>query len=130
MTDTKKLREGIERVGTADTGLLNIPLYNVEVTEALMREAADEIEALRCVVSAMPASVLSERKRQDAKWGEQNHLAATWLVILGEEFGEVCQATLEMDWNKYREEMVQVAAVAVAAIESHDRALGSPEKPL
>lgn len=75
--------------------------------------------------SGLP-SVLAERQRQDAKWGEQNHPPGTWLVILMEEVGEASQAVLEMDWNSYREEMVQVAAVALAAVESCDRALGVP----
>jgi NTP pyrophosphatase (non-canonical NTP hydrolase) len=71
--------------------------------------------------SGLPA-VLAERKRQDAKWGVQNHRPELWLVILMEEVGEASEATLEMDWNAYREEMVQVAAVALAAVESCDRA--------
>lgn len=72
------------------------------------------------------AAVMAERNRQDAKWGIQNHAPHIWLVILGEEFGEASKATLEMDWNAYRSEMVQVAAVAVAAIEACDRELGVP----
>ena len=75
------------------------------------------------------SSVIHERERQEAKWGEQNHKPETWLVILGEEVGEACEATLEMDWNAYRAEMVQVAAVAVAAVEACDRALGVPPSP-
>ena len=79
--------------------------------------------------SGLP-SVLAERKRQDAKWGEQNHPPGTWLVILMEEVGEASEATLEMDWNSYRDEMVQVAAVALAAVESCDRSLGIPPNAL
>lgn len=75
--------------------------------------------------------VLAERLRQDAKWGEQNHKPEWWLAILGEEYGEACQAALEAHFkgyarhgklDDYRTELVQVAAVAVAAIESLDRA--------
>lgn len=29
--------------------------------------------------------IKNERKRQDAKWGEQNHNVFVWLSILGEE---------------------------------------------
>ena len=67
--------------------------------------------------------VAKERQRQDAKWGVQRHNPLTWLAILGEEVGEVNKAVLENIFSKkglenYREELIQVAAVAVAAIES------------
>jgi len=62
-----------------------------------------------------------ERKRQDEKWGEQNHDPLVWRAILGEESGEADKAILEGSALRYREEMVHVAAVAIAAIESLDR---------
>jgi len=47
-----------------------------------------------------------------------------WLLILGEEYGEACQAILDHSqlepWS-YRYELVQCAAVALAAIEAFDR---------
>ncbi len=58
--------------------------------------------------------------KQRAKWGEQNHLPYTWIVILGEEFGEVCQAALKGDSENYREELIHVLAVAVAQLECWD----------
>lgn len=66
--------------------------------------------------------VLDERIKQERKWGPQNHDPLKWNAILGEEFGEVSKAILEKDMNNYREELIQVAAVAIAAIESLDRA--------
>lgn len=68
----------------------------------------------------------AERCIQDARWGRQDHAALFWLSILGEEFGEVCRAAYEAtrngaDWAKYRAELIQVAAVAVAQIEALDR---------
>lgn len=74
--------------------------------------------------------IYSERVRQDEKWGQQDHAPAEWLMILGEEVGEVNKAALETffkykdadnDYSKYREELIQVAAVAVAMIECLDR---------
>jgi len=93
--------------------------------------------------------IRAERKRQDEKWGEQNHpMLGTnagdltrddlkkvleelkkmnetemknWLNILDE---EVCEAFLETEPEKQREEMLQVAAVAVAIIECLDRRMG------
>lgn len=71
--------------------------------------------------------ISQERKRQDAKWGIQNHSPMIWCPILTEEVGEVNKAALEHhfkdsnDLKEYREELIQVAAVAVAMIESLDR---------
>ncbi|WP_339095631.1 hypothetical protein ACINK0_00270 [Deinococcus sp. VB343] len=73
------------------------------------------------------AEVLQERERQQAKWGEQDHDPAVWLMILGEEVGEVNNAALEHlmgnlpDLSAYREELIQVAAVAVQAVENLDK---------
>ena len=75
-------------------------------------------------------AVLTERQRQDAKWGEQNHPNEWWLAILGEEFGELSQAVLETHFKNgsdkggienIRREAIQVAAVAIAMIECIDR---------
>lgn len=65
--------------------------------------------------------VIAERVAQDAKWGEQNHDPYKWLAILSEEVGEVAEAMLKGSRGNYRDEMVQVAAVAVAAVECLDR---------
>ncbi len=78
--------------------------------------------------------VLAERIKQDAQWGEQNHNPAEWCMILGEEVGEVNRAALEHRFEtldekdlvrlrcmRIRDELIQVAAVAVAMVESLDR---------
>lgn len=72
-------------------------------------------------------SILAERKRQDAKWGEQNHDPFTYLAILQEEAGEFAQAALHDRFGgpaaaKLREEAVHTAAVAMAIVECLDRA--------
>jgi hypothetical protein len=74
------------------------------------------------------AVVLNEREKQDKKWGEQNHDIATWLEILGEEYGEICKADLEYKFssnsindsglkNQILEEIIQTTAVGLAMIE-------------
>lgn len=65
--------------------------------------------------------IIDERIRQESKWGQQNHPSFKYLAILGEEVGEVNKAALERDWDNYREELIQVAAVAMAMVESYDR---------
>lgn len=71
--------------------------------------------------------IKAERQKQDAKWGEQNHKPIEWIAILTEEVGEASKAALEAHFrdvtilSEYRKELIQVAAVAVAMIESLDR---------
>ncbi len=69
----------------------------------------------------------AERKKQEEKWGQQDHDPFYFLAILGEEVGEVNKAAVDAvkdegnAWGSYREELIQVSAVAVAMIESIDR---------
>lgn len=46
-------------------------------------------------------------------------------VILGEEFGDVCRAVEDNNPRNLREELIQVAAVAVAWIEKLDKQRGA-----
>ena len=73
-------------------------------------------------IEAVLSEVFAERLSQYEKFREQNHSAPFWLSILGEEFGEVCRAVCENDGANYREELVQLAAVAVQMVEAYDRA--------
>lgn len=65
--------------------------------------------------------VIDEMRRQNEKWGEQNHAPLMWLSILGEEYGEACKAVIESNIDEYRKELVQVAAVVFQMIECLDR---------
>jgi NTP pyrophosphatase (non-canonical NTP hydrolase) len=71
--------------------------------------------------AAVLQAVAIERIRQDTKWGEQNHSPFGWIAILTEEVGEAAKAALEGYASQYRDELIQVAAVAVAAVESLSR---------
>jgi len=75
-------------------------------------------------------AILAERERQDKKWGEQNHVPPIWLGILGEEFGELCEAVNETGFNygtelggyeNMKREAIQVAAVAIGFLECLER---------
>lgn len=74
------------------------------------------------------AEILNERTLQDAKFGPvcgRDYGAYTWMAVLSEEVGEVAQAILKRGYeggesNSIREELIQVAAVAVAMIEAFD----------
>lgn len=69
-----------------------------------------------------------ERENQNDKWGDQNHTLPEWCTILGEEFGELCEAVNEtVLYNADKperagienilKECVHVSAVAVQILE-------------
>lgn len=74
--------------------------------------------------------VRMERRRQDGKWGIQDHNFSDWMSILGEEYGEACHENNELhvlpvdipeqDREVLEErlytELKETAAVAVAAM--------------
>lgn len=69
-------------------------------------------------------AIIAERERQDAKWGQQDHIASVWGCIIGEEAGEVCKAINEYGFAPTSEnidavfiESVQTAACCVALCE-------------
>lgn len=73
--------------------------------------------------------VIKERERQKSLWGEKSdNLPYEWMSILGEEFGELCEAINESCFKKKKhkelggkenivKEAVQIAAVAIAIAE-------------
>ena len=73
------------------------------------------------------ADVVAEMERQDVKWGSDRDLSPfIWASILGEEVGEFNQAILHDYYGgKFagtsRDELVQIAAVALQIIEYYDR---------
>jgi|GEM_PF-3437339 len=80
-------------------------------------------------------AVVRERQAQDQRFGKQNYDAAHWLPILAKEFGEVskevCDCTFPssevaevMAIGKLQNELIQVAAVAIAWAESIQRSQG------
>ena len=69
--------------------------------------------------------VLDERRRQDAQWGgpehDDEHVASDWLTYIRHQADHAkVQARVDNPAG-YRERLVKIAALAVAAIESHDR---------
>lgn len=76
----------------------------------------------QATLAATLNDVIAERARQDAKWGADRRLGrGAWHLILSEEVGEVAKAALERDPG-LRDELIQVAAVAIAWAEAIDRA--------
>jgi NTP pyrophosphatase (non-canonical NTP hydrolase) len=105
-----------------------------DVYEPDRERVREEIERFREEIPKLIAldqafsSISQERRRQDEKWGEQNHPDPVWLAILTEEVGEAAQEVLTKEFGdaakghgSLREELVHVAAVAAAWIECLDR---------
>lgn len=76
------------------------------------------------------AAIKNERDRQDKLWGEQNHQPPIWIGILGEEYGEFCQAVNETvfdngsdkgGYENMKTEAIHVAAVAIGFLECLER---------
>lgn len=74
-------------------------------------------------------TVEAELDRQLAKWGEQDHSGHEWYAIIGEEVGEVGKGLNENDLENYRDELIDVIACCVRALEnSETRFIDSPVK--
>jgi hypothetical protein len=75
--------------------------------------------------SSVFAEIAAERVRQNAQWGGPEHDDAhgpiDWLQCIDYQHS---RATV----SDYRERMVKIAALAVAAIESHDRVMARGDK--
>lgn len=77
--------------------------------------------------------VVQERQRQLESWGDQSNTPLfEWMSILGEEYGELCEAVNETCFQHPKhpdrggreniiKEAVQVAAVAIAIAEAVQR---------
>lgn len=125
-------RDALGRLVSGRNARLNWPTRDDD-DDFLIAEALDYLEKWR---GSAISSVITERTRQDAKWGEQNHDPTVWMGILMEEVGELAQAVNETWFDNgeaerakggylnMRAEAVQVAAVAVALVECLDRRHG------
>lgn len=82
----------------------------------------------KAIQSQAVAAVLTERNRQDQKWGQQDNDPFIYLAVLVEEVGELSQAILHTRFGGHaaaglRTEAIHTAAVALALLECLDRGL-------
>lgn len=92
-------------------------VIELNMANCKMARARAEIHMKSGVTDALIAEMVS----QDFKWGADRNLEPLfWNAILGEEVGEVSKAILENDPN-LRNELIQVAAVAMQWVECIDR---------
>lgn len=78
------------------------------------------------------AAIAAERKYQDAKWGgsehDSQHRTWDWLKFIREELREADDAAGRADTKSMKAELVQVAALCVAAIEHVNDYNGIPKR--
>ena len=88
------------------------------------------MESTRKNINRVRALMLIAQRRYEqlGKWGEQEHTWSEWATILGEEYGELCEAINETVLNNATKpelgglanmvnEVVDVAAVALQMLE-------------
>ena len=67
--------------------------------------------------------ILAEREYQDHKWGgpdhDDDHLGHDWMSYITKHLGKAMSCP--WDGKKFRDQMVKVASLAVAAAEWYDR---------
>jgi hypothetical protein len=69
--------------------------------------------------------ILHERERQDDRWGgadhDRNHTVSDWKRLILEHLDKANQAAYKGDLRRARERFIEVAALAVAAVEMLDK---------
>ena len=85
---------------------------------AMTATAVSRCYAGKCDVtdttSAILDSLRAEMERQEEIHGSDSHQPLYWHAILGEEMGEVARALVEYNLAACRQELIQVAASAIA----------------
>lgn len=86
-----------------------------------MTNTAPGIEQSEEIREWLWIEMTAERKRQDRKWGEQNHADDYWLGIVMEEIGEVAKAVIERKDDELTDEIIQSMAVLCSWMEARNR---------
>ncbi len=98
----------------------------VEATrlDGLLKQTRADLAA---VATPPILQVMAERLRQNEQWGGPNHddkhNSKDWLRFIADHSDRARRAVnlKQPDWDEHRKQLVEIAALAVAAIEAHDR---------
>ena len=70
-------------------------------------------------------AIFDERWKQDRQWGgpdhDDGHRVNDWVALITRHAGLAVEDGGDDDRSRFRRQMIRVAALAVAAIEAHDR---------
>lgn len=99
----------------------------VKVDDTMLDEIRGQLDEGERII----LDVARERMRQDEQWGgsrhDDTHHAGEWLQYIGKQQVLAVNETIAdddlrlVDPQGYRERLVKIAALAVAALQSHDR---------
>lgn len=99
---------------------IHCDMVAANLNEAL---AATPAQPSRAQIVQIIAEIADERGRQDKKWGgpqrDDGHLETDWIEYISEHAHRA-------ERGIFRKQMIRVAALAIAAIESHDRLAAQP----
>lgn len=78
-----------------------------------------------CIPLTLIQELCDERERQDAQWGgpihDDQHSAAEWVALATRQLGLAVDDGTGQGQERFRRQMLRVAALCMAAIESYDR---------
>lgn len=101
-----------------------------QVMKAIRAEldSAHALVAQRAGQRVVLEQVVEERRKQDRQWGGVNHddehERTEWISFLKDHLDRAKKAVHKSgDLDEYRQQLIEVAALAVAAAEAHDRRL-------
>jgi NTP pyrophosphatase (non-canonical NTP hydrolase) len=78
-----------------------------------MREITD---MQLCFWDELSKAILKENDRQLWKWGTQKRTPPEWLMYLGEEYGELCEAVAEFEYRKGLQKNIVKEAIQTATL--------------
>lgn len=123
--DVEALAEWLEREMPAGTVIGDPRWWAGRIVRRLSAKPAGDVEGVLSEVAA-------ERARQDEQWGgpehDDEHVPFEWNGFIGLQLDAADRATVKRDRAQWRERMIKIAALAVAAIESHDRLSAQPAR--
>lgn len=98
----------------------------IKVATGVMEPILQEVKTKEQAIDKVLLELKDEVKRSIKKFGEQNRPPVEWMSILMEEVGEVSQVVVEKEimhtgrftWLDYERELIQVATVAINALNS------------
>ena len=143
------MKEVLKTLQSVKLSLMAHPDYALH-TEGEFHDQVSALESLEGFIKGSESmdvillQIKRERERQNEQWGEQNHKQIEFMAILMEEVGEASKEIVDFHFKnpyknalgtplvpdqgiqqarlwRYRQELVQVAAVAVQMIEALDR---------
>jgi hypothetical protein len=118
-------REGIELSDIAEINLRLIPQEMLRGQfDVYVKVHVDKSSLPRIAPMPQLKEVLHKREEQDSEWGgpahDDEHSLSDWLTYIDKQLGRAGEAVVT-DTAEYRRRLVDIAALALAAMESFDR---------